>query len=973
MKQKNHILKRALGLMMLFCLSAVWLYAAAPSLAETRYGSYTAVAAPSMTLTKTDETCPSNGTITITMNDVPAGAGVVYEYWDNANPGTVTTTTALISGLPAATYTVKAYVTNGGSTQTFEQSITIANTYKPIIASSTTTKTCPGGSTGSIMVTTSQGAPASYEIISAPAAYTNPLPYNQTSNVFTGLPEGVYQIRVYDACGLYNTITATIATAPNLSSYLGSFALTNCTTGNYRHNAGHWAFPVTIHTVVKEGSTTAGTVIADNNNTYNLGDAQVTPAGTDWYNIDQTINFFNATYTFPIRMEITITDACGRVYNFVDVRKQELLLESLCNPNTGFKWDITTWGSATVYDRKPNSVYPITVSWVNTADPSDAGSVVENTAWSGNVTGLTVGATYNVTITDACGKIRTGTVTVETTPLNTGQTAFITPMPTCRDGYWMLKIGTKPPVAGTSTEHNQKITRINIISSPSGGPTPGSDINPNLALWEYTGGLYIEGHYVIDVYMGCVVHRIEFDAPGYGTQLVSADVTPSTTCNTANVAINYTFIKDGVPMTGTGDYQPSQFRYALSPTGVFPAPSDFQASNTFLNVPNGTYDIYMTFSRTGGTACNNKLMGQVTINNTGPQIGSPYGFMCQSGANAGKFGVIVSATGTGTLEYAITNINGTPVASPMWQSSNEFNGLDQGVYTITVRDNCATTSTVFSTYAISQPRVRTTGLCPNQDGSIYVPYVPSFTYQWYKDGTALADGGNISGATTNRLSFAPFTVADEGEYTVHITYGDCIDQDFSITISGASPNSGADYTSGDICLDTITQPIDLSIYLSADAQPNGEWVYESGTGGTLTDNMFDVTGIDVSSGPFVFKYITKGYCNLKDEAVITLNFVECVCYENPNTTGTGTDSKVGITLLKRAGAGNTDNWPMVRKSAHLVLESNTKGFVITRLETSELSQITNPQEGMMVYDKTEKCLKIYSDGAWKCFSTPTCP
>ena len=366
-------------------------------------------------------------------------------------------------------------------------------------------------------------------------------------------------------------------------------------------------------------------------------------------------------------------------------------------------------------------------------------------------------------------------------------------------------------------------------------------------------------------------------------------------------------------------------------------------------------------------------MGQVTISNTGPQINQPYGFMCQSGANAGKFGVVVSATGTGTLEYAITNINGTPVASPVWQSSNEFNGLDQGVYTITVRDNCATTSTVFSTYAISQPRVRTTGLCPNQNGSIYVPYVPSFSYQWYKGGVALADGGNISGATTNRLSFAPFTVADEGEYTVHITYGDCIDQDFSITISGASPNSGADYTSGDICLDSITQPIDLSTYLSSDAQANGEWVYQSGTGGTLADNMFDVTGVVPSSGPFVFKYVTKGYCNLEDEAIITLNLIECICYVDPNTTGSATDSKVGITLLKRAGAKNADNWPMLRKSAHLVLESNTKGFVITRIAKADLGNITAPQEGMMVYDTTDKCLKIYSDGIWSCFNTPTCP
>ena len=82
---------------------------------------------------------------------------------------------------------------------------------------------------------------------------------------------------------------------------------------------------------------------------------------------------------------------------------------------------------------------------------------------------------------------------------------------------------------------------------------------------------------------------------------------------------------------------------------------------------------------------------------------------------------------------------------------------------------------------------------------------------------------------------------------------------------------------------------------------------------------------------------------------------------------------MGITLLKRAGSDNQDNWPMVRKSGHIALESNTQGFVVTRIAKADLGNITNPQEGMMVYDTTDKCLKIYSGNAWKCFNTPACP
>lgn len=100
-------------------------------------------------------------------------------------------------------------------------------------------------------------------------------------------------------------------------------------------------------------------------------------------------------------------------------------------------------------------------------------------------------------------------------------------------------------------------------------------------------------------------------------------------------------------------------------------------------------------------------------------------------------------------------------------------------------------------------------------------------------------------------------------------------------------------------------------------------------------------------------------------------YSSCACYNPAYTPGNGPDSKMGITLLQRA-AGDT-NWPMARKSAHIVLESNSKGFVITRLTTANINIISNPQEGMMVYDTDAKCLKIYSDGNWNCFNVPTCP
>lgn len=111
----------------------------------------------------------------------------------------------------------------------------------------------------------------------------------------------------------------------------------------------------------------------------------------------------------------------------------------------------------------------------------------------------------------------------------------------------------------------------------------------------------------------------------------------------------------------------------------------------------------------------------------------------------------------------------------------------------------------------------------------------------------------------------------------------------------------------------------------------------------------------------------------------TPNCAETYCYKPAAALGTALEAKHGITALNRAGVNN-GNWPMERKGAWTVLESKEKGFVINRVATTaNLSFITNPIEGMMVYDEQADCLKIYTTkegetvANWHCFTTQTCP
>jgi len=117
-----------------------------------------------------------------------------------------------------------------------------------------------------------------------------------------------------------------------------------------------------------------------------------------------------------------------------------------------------------------------------------------------------------------------------------------------------------------------------------------------------------------------------------------------------------------------------------------------------------------------------------------------------------------------------------------------------------------------------------------------------------------------------------------------------------------------------------------------------------------------------------------------------------ICYKPGLMTGGDIlDTKVGITSLSRAGSEDADNWPMVRKGGWIALEAKTKGFVPNRVAFSDADNnsatpdvpvgipSTDFVEGMMVYDTTNHCLKIYTSTDngitfnWYCISTQTCP
>ncbi|MBL9184351.1 MAG: immunoglobulin domain-containing protein [Verrucomicrobiaceae bacterium] len=69
---------------------------------------------------------------------------------------------------------------------------------------------------------------------------------------------------------------------------------------------------------------------------------------------------------------------------------------------------------------------------------------------------------------------------------------------------------------------------------------------------------------------------------------------------------------------------------------------------------------------------------------------------------------------------------------------------------------------------VTQPA--TTGVAPGDTAYLGVgTFGSGLTFQWFKNGSPLSDGGNVSGATTAVLTLSNATTADDADYTVQVT------------------------------------------------------------------------------------------------------------------------------------------------------------------------------------------------------------
>ncbi|HEY0046335.1 MAG TPA: T9SS type B sorting domain-containing protein [Flavobacterium sp.] len=391
--------------------------------------SYAQLPTFTLTITKTEETCLGNGTLTFNVSGTDPAASIeyyIYQHPDLVNPISFQTSNFL-GGRTAGTYRVVAKQTLGGESNSVFQDITIFNQTVPVFFEvSGSNALC--GSDGTISVEVLNGNAVLYELFTGPV--TRP---PQPSPVFSGVPAGVYDVRVFNNCGDATVITFTLESGAadiDISTVGFTPELPSCdtieVTNTLSATGAVLAYPLEIeYTIHPPGGAPSITLF----NTIPSG----SPTSVD---VAMVIPFYyDQLYTF----DMTIIDQCGNEYISPGHEVDQHMVVSLTAQNAECG-ELYLTSRAMIYVPPFNMNFTVFPEGFDPFEFNETypGPFTAAEAAFGSETMPVPFGLYSLTITDSCG--RTANDNTELINEPTEAESLVIPYPGCQSDTSRVEI-----------------------------------------------------------------------------------------------------------------------------------------------------------------------------------------------------------------------------------------------------------------------------------------------------------------------------------------------------------------------------------------------------------------------------------------------------------------------------------------------------------------------------------------------------
>ena len=725
------------------------------------------------TVTKTDATCPNNGSITINAS----GGTSPYSY--SINGGVSSQPSNVFTNLTTGTYTVRVIDANNAIYDV--AGIIIADRYTDMTPTArAANEVCSGSNTGSVTLSMPAGQgtpPYTYSISTDGTNYT--VASSNTTSVsytFNNLAPGKYYVRVTDACGAFQTREATLLAgqAYNLTIHSAYARPSVCGNMDYYLRPGTGTnFPHTYYAYPGGNLSATPTTI-----TVTAADLVPIP-GTGFTGFKFTLpnpSTFNGTYyTFKY------TDNC-----VTDVNNPRVIANT---PTLGnFNVSLTNRNCGTDMDVKVLEGWkmPVSVKITPTAGGTTIiKTIADEAARLATFTGLTSGVNYTVEVIDDCNRTNSTTFNMYT-PAPAGPNVHVecgaTIPGTANLTFDGLMTGWQMPVtatinSGPTTHYSAEISKTFTASYPIVSSNSTSDnmirfynLAPGTYNITFTDGCYTK---TINVTISDHLYTPSL-TPAHITGCAGSrrlEGTATSSCSgTSGTGTITTDIKKGTAESVYANGVASPFSLSNIAADVYSIYyySSYNSNNTRNVFKASSGDLY------NGALLLKKEVIQVTDVPTNPKLAEVFSAECNGTT---QIRVIPDPSTSNIVGYQMLGADGVTY-TPL-QTSDIFTVPGPGTYTFRVVDECGNggvSSITIEPHAV--PDIKSGGnTCFGQDITLFVEVPDNATVIWTRP-----NGSTFQGS---QLLIQNASVADKGQYKVTVTYkvGNCSEvQEFFFTL-----------------------------------------------------------------------------------------------------------------------------------------------------------------------------------------------